>query len=504
VTTESSGLDFDLIVLGGGPGGSTLATLVAMQGHRVLLLERERFPRHQLGESLLPATIHGVCPLLGVREEVESAGFPRKRGGTFLWGTSPTPWTFNFAKTENSATGYAYQVERARFDKILLDNARRKGVDVREEHHAIGPIMEGDRVVGVRYTDAEGAERSARARVVADAGGHRSQLYKLCGERVFSKFFQNVALYAYFEGGKRLPPPNSGNILCAAFNEGWFWYIPLTDKLTSVGAVVSKEHAEKLMKEGNERAFSAWVEACPIIKEYLAPATRVTTGMYGEYRVRKDYSYCNTKFWRPGLMLIGDAACFIDPVFSSGVHLATYSAVLAARSMNTLLRGYMDEASVFEEAERRYRREFGNFYQFLTAFYDMHQNEESYFWKARKVLNTEEKGNEAFVRLVAGLSQEDEPLFQGGDGYFEAREGIGEWFQGVVASEGEGAVAPKELPTFDLDRFDPNQFMMGFTSEISQLQLQALLGKHRPPESPLFAGGLVPTADGLHWRRASL
>jgi len=500
VNTENAESDFDLIVLGGGPGGSTLSTLVAMQGHKVLLLERERFPRHQLGESLLPATIHGICPLLGVKEEVERAGFPRKRGGTFRWGATPTPWTFTFGKVPDSPTGYAYQVERARFDKILLDNARRKGVDVREERVVTDSIIEGDRVVGVRYTDPQGGEHVARAPFVADAEGHRGRFFQLCGERVYSKFFQNVALYAYFENGKRLPPPNSGNILCAAFNEGWFWYIPLTDKLTSVGAVIAKEHADKLMKDGNERAFNAWTESCPIIKEYLASATRVTTGMYGEYRVRKDYSYCNTRFWRPGLVLLGDAACFIDPIFSSGVHLATYSAVLAARSINTRLRGELDEAWVFEEFELRYRREFGNFYQFLAAFYDMHQDKQSYFWSARKILNTTEKANEAFVRLVAGLSQEDEPLFNGGDGYFEAREGIGQWFQGMVAREGEGADEPAEVPSFDKSLFDPDQFMMGFTSEIAQLQLQALYGKNRPSESPLFAGGLVPTPDGMHWR----
>src|SRR6185369_1838104 len=142
---------YDLIVLGGGPAGSSLATFVAMQGHRVLLLERESFPRHQIGESLLPATVHGICPLLGVSEQIATAGFPRKRGGTFRWGKNPEPWTFTFAKRDNDPRGYAYQVERSKFDLILLDNARAKGVDVRERHAVNDLLMEDGRVVGVRF-----------------------------------------------------------------------------------------------------------------------------------------------------------------------------------------------------------------------------------------------------------------------------------------------------------------------------------------------------------------
>jgi halogenation protein CepH len=495
-----SAATFDLVVVGGGPGGATLATLVAAAGNRVLLLEREHFPRHQIGESLLPATVHGICPLLGVKDEIEGAGFPRKRGGTFRWGKNPAPWTFTFSKTEKSPIGYAYQVERSRFDKILLDNARRRGVDVREGHTVQGPITGDQRVEGVRYVDPEGKTQEVRARFVADAGGNRSGMYKTVGDRVFSRFFQNVALYAYFENGKRLPPPNGGNILCAAFAEGWFWYIPLSDTLTSVGAVVAKEHAERALKSGEESAFREFVAACPMIGEYLAPAKRIETGMYGEYRVRKDYSYCNTRFWRPGLALIGDAACFIDPVFSSGVHLATYSAVLAARSMNTLLKGQLEEHAVFDEFERRYRREFGNFYQYLVAFYDMHRDETSYFWAARKILNSKERDNEAFVRLVAGLSQDDEPLFSG-QSFLDAREGLGDWFYGVAARQSEGLDVTGTPSTFDKSRFDPDKFMEGFNAEIMQLQMQAQLGARRPKESPLVAGGLVPTEDGLHWRQ---
>jgi halogenation protein CepH len=122
--------EFDVVVVGGGPGGSTLATLVAMQGHRVLILEKESFPRYQIGESLLPSTVHGVCRLTGVADELAEAGFTHKRGGTMRWGANPEPWTFAFSVSQKTAgkTSHAYQVERMKFDQILLDNARRKGV----------------------------------------------------------------------------------------------------------------------------------------------------------------------------------------------------------------------------------------------------------------------------------------------------------------------------------------------------------------------------------------
>lgn len=495
----------DVIVIGGGPGGSTVANLTAAQGARVLLLEADHFPRHQIGESLLPATVHGICGILGLSEELAQAGFVKKRGGTFRWGRSPEPWTFKFARNSDAPGAFAYQVERAKFDKLLLDASRRRGVDVREGHAVNEILFTGDRATGVRYTTDSGEVRTAHARYIVDAGGNRARQYNPhVGKRIYSKFFQNVALYGYFEGGKRLPAPNSGNILSCAFRDGWFWYIPLNETLTSVGAVVARDSA-KIIQQGHDEAFRHFVNGCPLIGEYLSGATRVTTGMYGDYRVRTDYSYCNTEFWRPGLVLIGDAACFVDPIFSSGVHLATYSALLAARSINTALRaGPSVEAECFGEFEQRYRREYGNFYQFCSAFYDMEQSTDSYFWAARKILNTEEQGNETFVKLIAGVSSGDEPVFSSSE-FFQARIGFGVWFQDHTSQSPffEGGVRPESVPQFDKSKFDPTNFMQGFTSEITQLQLQAMYGANRPADQPIIPGGLVPSSDGMHWASAS-
>jgi FAD-dependent halogenase len=479
----------DVVVVGGGPGGSTLATLIAMRGHRVVLLEKEKFPRYQIGESLLPSTVHGVCRLTGVADELAKAGFTKKRGGTLRWGANPEPWTFSFSVSPRMAgdTSHAYQVERSKFDQILLDHARHMGVDVREQH-AVSDVIEDEegQVCGVSFTDAGGNAGAIRARYVADASGNKSRIYQQAGAtRQYSEFFRSLALFGYFEGGKRLAEPNSGNILCAAFDSGWFWYIPLSPTLTSVGAVVRRELAGKIQGDP-EQALTSLIAECPMISDYLRDASRVTTGQYGELRVRKDYSYANTKFWRPGMVLVGDAACFVDPIFSSGVHLATYGAMLAARSINSILDNTVAEDIAFGEFENRYRREYGAFYEFLVSFYDMHVDESSYFWSAKKVTKSTTTDLESFVNLVGGVASSETAL---ADRY---KNRSSEFAAAVdqLASDQEQSMVP-------LMRSSIVRHAM---QEGAKEQARVMLGEDVGAETPLFDGGLVASSDGLGWR----
>jgi len=487
-------LECDVIVIGGGPGGSTAATFIAMQGHRVLLLEKNRLPAYKVGESLLPATVHGICPMLGVSEALKAANFIPKRGGTFRWGASGSTWNFDFSASSRmpGPTATAYQVERMKFDLILLQNARDKGVDVRENHTVTELIESEGRVIGVGFSDGASNVYSARARFVVDASGHQTPFARSAGERLYSKFFQNVALFGYYQNGARLPAPNQGNIFCAAFRQGWFWYIPLTDSLTSVGAVVAKDHAS-VMSNGHESAMKEFIDECPPIRELLSSATRVTEGPYGELRIRKDYSYANSKFWKPGLVLIGDSACFIDPVFSSGVHLATYSGLLAARSINSCLAGLFAEEPSFTEFEGRYRREYANFYDFLLAFYDTNNDIDSYYWQARKVLNSPEKTNSSFIDLVAGLGSSSESVYDNAEAFLAERAGLGS----VIFPQ--SAQAYNEPPSHQEPNTRRAKFYSGFLGELTQVQLQATLKAARPRERPVLPGGLVVSRDGLHW-----
>ena len=493
--TEKIDQDADVIVVGGGPAGSTAATFVAMQGHKVVLLDRDHFPRYQIGESLLPSTIHGICVMLGVGEEIQKAGFMLKRGGTFRWGKSPDPWTFTFAASPTLAgpASNAFQVERMKFDNILLNNANRKGVDVREGCTVTDLLTDGDRVVGVTYDDDEGRRVELRASFVAIAGGNTSQLHrKLNIERKFSEYFRNVALFGYYENGKRLPEPNAGNILCAAFEDGWFWYIPLSDQLTSVGAVIAREKAH-LLQEDHPTVMSNLIAACPMIAEYLAEARRVTEGPYGRFRVRRDWSYSNDAFWKPGAVFLGDAACFVDPVFSSGVHLATYSGLLGARSMNSYLRDPANETRYFNEFERRYRREFGVFYSFLASFYDMEQDTGSYFWDARKVTQSDASDFEAFIDLVGGVSTSNEPLYSSIDEFKESTTELGTKLQAAVDDSPDPDAAGQEFMSRSAE-------MNTVWQESRQVRRQASAPPGRiRPEQPLFEDGLIPSADGLRW-----
>ncbi|WP_330357969.1 tryptophan 7-halogenase (plasmid) [Streptomyces chartreusis] len=489
--------EFDVAVVGGGPAGSTLAALVAKQGHRVVVLEKENFPRYQIGESLLPSTIHGVCRLSGAADDLAKAGFPLKRGGTFRWGARPEPWTFAFSVSPRMAgpTSVAYQVERSKFDDILLKNARKQGADVREGCSVRGVIEEGERVRGLTYADADGNEREIRARYVVDASGNKSRLYnKVGGSREYSDFFRSLALFGYFENGKRMPEPNRFNILCVAFESGWFWYIPLSDTLTSVGAVVRREMAEKIQGDP-EKALRALIDECPMIADYLSDATRVTEGQYGEIRVRKDYSYHHTTFTRPGMMLVGDAACFVDPVFSSGVHLATYSSLLAARSLNSVLAGKVDEDAAMKEFEARYRREYGVFYEFLVSFYEMHRDENSYFWQAKKVTANSEPELQSFVELIGGVSSGEQGLMNA-DALSERLADNSEEFATAVekfAANEDGS----SVPLFS------SSVVRNAMHEAGQVQMRALLGEDAEPETPMFPGGLVSSPDGLYWLPAT-
>ncbi|MFI6932519.1 tryptophan 7-halogenase [Streptomyces sp. NPDC050287] len=483
----------DVVVVGGGPAGATAAAAVAMRGHRVLLLEQQTFPRYQIGESLLPSTVHGVCRILGVEDEVARAGFRLKRGGTFRWGRNRDPWQFSFALSPRLAdpTSFAYQVERSRFDAILLDNARRVGVDVREGCRVTGVLADGERVRGVGWTGPGGELSEARARYVVDASGNGSRIHgEVGGGRTYSDFFRNIAVFGYFAGGARLPEPNDGNIFCAAFDEGWIWYIPLRDDLTSVGAVVSRETAAEIQRD----PVAAWrrlIGSCPEIRDLLHGVPQSTEPPYDRVRVRRDWSYWKSRLWRPGMVLVGDAACFVDPVLSSGVHLATYGALLAARSLNSGLAGTLAEDRLFDEFQARYRHEYSLFYEFLVSFYDMHQDERSYFWKARKVTNVGATELEAFVDLVGGLAS--------GDASLAGAEDAGTRLASASSALDE---AVGRLPGSDGLRnplFETASVRQVF-QEGAVLQERGVFGGPLENETPLRPGGLVASEDGLLWR----
>lgn len=474
-SSASNDTDYDVIVVGGGPGGSTTATLIAQEGHRVLLLEKEQFPRYQIGESLLPSTIQGICPLLGVSEELAEAGFPVKRGGTFRWGANPEPWTFAFSENPGVVTA-AYQVERAKFDDIMVRNAQKHGVTVKFQHQADGVLREGDRITGVRYRDAENNRLEATSRFVIDASGEGSRLRgEVGGEREMSPDFRSIALFGYWAGGKRLPEPNSGNILTEAFDYGWIWYIPLADDLTSVGIVLRREHADMLQGDSSQmETYRTLLSKAPIVSEYLDGVEMSTRAPYDKLRVRKDYSYHQTKMWAPGMALVGDAGLFVDPVFSTGVHLATYGGLMAARSVNTVLAGELDETTCFDEFQLRMWREYSVLYNFLVVFYQTH-HEQDYFKAAQQITQQGGSVRSVFAGLVAGVTSGD----------FDLSDSLEQVDSVLSSTDGGDIEGLRDVPLMA-------ETLKGF---VNTVRMQT--GEE---EGPMFTNGLAPTADFRHWR----
>ena len=384
----------DVIVIGGGPAGSTAAGFLAQAGWRVLLFEKEHFPRYHIGESLLSATLP-ILDALGVTPAIERAGFVRKPGGTFVWGNRNDPWSF-FFREDPGGRPYAFHVVRAQFDEILLRHAADLGAEVREGWR-VREIRRDGRT-RVSAADAHGAVVEAEATYLVDASGQQALLGQRDGLREFNPFFKNLAVFGYFAYAAPLDGAVTGNILSAAFADGWFWFIPLHDGTTSVGAVIDAQRFAGAAAGDAADLYHRLIAACAPV----AARTRAAR-LVSPIRVIRDYSYCSRRFYGPGYLLAGDAACFIDPVFSTGVHLACLSGYLAAQTIDAMLRGGT-EAVEQQRYDARYRAAFERYLNFLYFFYDHHSDPDSYFWTARKILNPEAAVDDrtAFVRLMSG------------------------------------------------------------------------------------------------------
>ena len=390
------------MVIGGGPGGSTAATMMARQGLSVILLERETFPRDHVGESLLPASIP-VLEELGVLPAVQQAGFLPKYGATMVWGRQNEPWSWYFRET-NRRYPHSYQVWRPQFDQLLLDNARVNGVDVREGHQVRAVDFCSGESSGessqVHYRAGDGREGVVHARFVVDASGSGALLGRQLGLRSWDPFFQNLAVYGYFTGGKALPAPDQTNIFIESYPQGWLWSIPLHTGQTGVGVVVDSQAGQKgISGQGVGRFFSEQIAQAPHTSKLLRDAQLVSGPL-----VVKDWSYNSQPVVGDNYILVGDAACFVDPLFSSGVHLALMSGVLAAAYVTSALKDVPLGQAAKTVYQELYFREYSHFRKLAKLFYSGNRTVDSYFWEARRLLGAEKdfSPRRAFIQAVAG------------------------------------------------------------------------------------------------------
>jgi flavin-dependent dehydrogenase len=361
-----SASDFDVLMIGAGPAATAAGTVLAEHGHRVLLLEREKFPRYHVGESMLPFTFQPL-ERLGLIEAMRRSAFVKKYSVQFVSpsGKASQPFYF-FNRYDRATVAQTWQVLRSEFDQMLLDNARSRGATVREETTVISLIEDGPRIAGVRARHADGRVVEYRAPITLDCSGKEAFASVRQGWRLRDPFLNKVAVWTYYQGSRREQDIDEGQTTVAMIPEkGWFWHIPLHNDMVSVGVVAEGKYLSRGGVKDPATMFHREVEQNLWIKDQLAVGRQV-----GPYYLTSEYSFHARHCGQEGLLLVGDAFCFLDPVFSSGLMLALKSGVLAADAVHeALLAGDFSPAR-FTEYARLLREGIENMRKLVYAFYD--------------------------------------------------------------------------------------------------------------------------------------
>lgn len=397
--TEPGADEFDVIVIGGGPAGAVCSGLLAKRGHRVLVLEKERFPRYHIGESLITGMM-SVLDELGLLERIEEYGFPRKYGLSIIWGADRELWNVNFAEI-GGPYEYSFHVRRKEFDELLLRRAAELGALVREEATVGEPILDGARVTGVRYRAGGADWREATARLVIDASGQSRVLTRRLAGASWAEDLRNVAHWSYFAPTAELPDGQQGNILVERVSNGWFWGIPVDSR----NGTLSVGYVTRLAELNSGRAdlhelFEAGLAESKQLKKLLVGSEQV-----GEFRTIRDWSYLSDRFSGPGWLAAGDAAGFIDPLFSGGVCLAILEADAAATAADRALRAPDTEPRELRRYDRGCRRMLADFLSYVRFFYDPTRDRESYFEQAEAMARMAAEhpaAQAAFVAVISG------------------------------------------------------------------------------------------------------
>ena len=365
----------DAVVCGGGPAGSTFATLMARMGHRAVVFEREKFPRFHVGESLLPWNVP-LFERIGVLSKLKAAGPQVKRGARFYHQGSAFTRLVVFANGIDHDHPSAFQVKRAEFDALLLDHARESGAAVFEEARVTEILWsaDGSRAQGVKVLlKGEREPRTVDAKVVVDATGRDAFFSRHLGGRRRDPLLDRSAAFAHYDTFRRAEGPCGGDIVIVTTPDGWWWLIPFSDGSVSVGIVMPSRRFRE--REGTvERLFEESVRATPEVNALLSGSKRTM-----DVQAIADYSYATPRISGDGFCLVGDAACFLDPVFSTGVLLAMRSAETAASSVDRALhRKDRVDAADFRDFETGYRSAIRRFARFVHGFYEPHMLETFY------------------------------------------------------------------------------------------------------------------------------
>ncbi|MDP2311850.1 MAG: NAD(P)/FAD-dependent oxidoreductase [Pseudomonadota bacterium] len=405
------------LVLGGGPAGATTAAVLAGHGASVTVVERTRMPRHHVGESLQPASLALLDRHLGLGPAIAALAFPRKYGAAYVWGESRDPWTVLFdprletdlsTLTEAALLAgpyeHAFNVERATFDHLLLQEAARRGADVREDVEAVGVLEEDGRVVGARLL-ANGRHEDMRADVVIDASGQRCLVGRHFGLTRTVPDLRATATYTWFDGAGGFPGPLGRHIQwIVTVPDGWIWFIPIGPDRTSVG-IVTRERARM-----DEARFDAILATAGLP---LEGARSVAPEGGGRLCFARDWSFTHARLAGDGWMLVGDAAAFVDPILSGGVDFAVRGGCQAALA---LLRGYGDEradrAALLAAYDADVAQDYKAYVRLARYWYGNNRSVEGFFWEAHREIPPHAVSTpyRAFVYLTTGKLAADRHL----------------------------------------------------------------------------------------------
>jgi flavin-dependent dehydrogenase len=358
--------DYDVLIIGAGPAGCSAASILAEHGHRVLVLEREKFPRYHIGESLIPFC-YGPMERLGLVPKMKRSCFQKKFSVQFVQpnGKASQPFYF-FNRYDRETIASTWQVLRSEFDVMLMQHARERGAEIVEEITVKELLREGARVVGVRAQKKSGEVVEFRAPITLDCTGKESFTAVRNGWRTKDPYLNKVAVWTYYRGSKREPGIDEGQTTVAMLPEkGWFWHIPQHDDMVSVGVVAEGKYLTRGGVKDPKTIFHREVEENLWIKDHLSVGQST-----GEYFLTSEYSFHSRHCGCEGLLLVGDAFCFLDPVFSSGLMLALKSGVLAGDAVHAALVARDFSPRRFENYATTLRAGIENMRKLVYAFYN--------------------------------------------------------------------------------------------------------------------------------------